>query len=49
MQRDRYLDMLDAYYTFVGDFPESRYRRELDRLQKAAREYLGTHQTEATE
>ena len=41
--------MLDAYYTFISEFPESGYRRELDRLQKTAREYLDKHQSEATE
>ena len=49
LQTDRYLDMLDAYYTFISEFPESGYRRELDRLQKTAREYLDKHQSEATE
>ena len=49
LQSDRYLDMLDAYYTFISEFPESGYRRELDRLQKTAREYLDKHQSEATE
>lgn len=47
LQRDRYLDMLDAYYTFVADFPESKYRKELDRLQKTARRYLAEHPAEA--
>ena len=49
LQPDRYLDMLDAYYTFISEFPESGYRRELDRLQKTAREYLDKHQSRATE
>ena len=49
LQTGRYLDMLDAYYTFIPNSPESGYRRELDRLQKTAREYLDKHQSEATE
>ena len=49
LQTDRYLDMLDAYYTFISEFPESGYRRELDRLQKTAREYLDKHQSDSTE
>lgn len=48
LQRDRYLDMLDAYYTFIAEYPESSYRRELDRMQKHAREYLDKHQSETT-
>ena len=49
LQRDRYLDMLDVYYTFVAEYPESKYRRELDRLQKTARAYLDADRSEATE
>lgn len=49
LQRDRYLNMMDAYYTFVAEFPDSKYRRELDRLQKTAKQYLEKHQTDETE
>ena len=49
LQTDRYLAMLDAYYPIVSAFPARGYRRELDRLQKTAREYLDKHQSEATE
>ena len=37
LQTDRYLNMIDSYYTFISEFPESRHRRELDRLHKIAR------------
>ena len=40
LQRDRYLDMMDAYYTFVSDFPESKYRKEIEKLTEAAKKYL---------
>lgn len=49
LQRDRYLDMMDAYYTFVAEFPESKNRKELDRMQKTARDYLATHRGEDEE
>lgn len=49
LQADRYLDLMDTYYTFISEFPESKYRRELDRMQKSAREYLDGQQTKATE
>lgn len=31
-QKDRYMDFVDFYYNFVGEYPESRFRTELDQL-----------------
>lgn len=31
-QKDRYLDFIDDYYNFISEYPESKYRRELDGL-----------------
>lgn len=31
-QHDRYMDFVDSYFNFVGEFAESRYRAELDQL-----------------
>lgn len=45
LQRDRYLDMMDSYYTFVSEYPESEYRKEVDRMQRAAKAYIEKHQT----
>lgn len=39
-QTDRYLSMLDSYYSFVAEFPESEHRRELDRLAQHGKSYL---------
>lgn len=47
LQRDRYLDMMDAYYTFISEFPESKHRRELDRMNDQARKFLAQHPTDA--
>jgi outer membrane protein assembly factor BamD len=49
LQRDRYLDMVDSYYTFVAEFPDSRYRREMDRMQASARKYLDEHPSDVTD
>ncbi|MCQ2174389.1 MAG: outer membrane protein assembly factor BamD [Bacteroidales bacterium] len=32
-QKERFLVFQDDYYNFIGEYPESRYREELDRLQ----------------
>jgi len=40
-QKERYLVFLDDYLNFVGEYPESSYRRELDGLYKRVQSYLG--------
>ena len=39
-QTDRYLSMLDSYYTFIAEFPESTHRKEVDRMAKEAKDCL---------
>ena len=33
-QKERYLSFVDDYYNFVGEYPESKYRKELDGLYR---------------
>lgn len=40
LQKDRYLDMMDSYYTFVGEYPESSHIRDVERMGKAAKAFL---------
>ena len=40
-QKERYLTFLDDYYNFIGEIPESQYRRELDGVYKKAQKALG--------
>lgn len=40
-QRDRYLTFIDDYYNFIGEMPESGYRRELDVMYRRAQRALG--------
>jgi outer membrane protein assembly factor BamD len=40
-QKERYQDTVDEYYSFVGEFPESRYRREADRIYDLALKLIG--------
>ena len=46
LQKDRYLNMIDSYYTFISEFPDSRHRRELDRLHKIARRFVNGKDSE---
>lgn len=39
-QIDRYLAMLDDYYSFLAEYPESKHIKELNRLAKDARNFL---------
>ena len=39
-QGERYLQVLDSYYSFINEFPESKHRKELERYTKEAKDYL---------
>ena len=39
-QSERYLNVLDSYYSFINEFPESKHRKELERYTKEAKDYL---------
>lgn len=45
-QADRYMAMLDSYYTFIEEYPESKHRRELDRYAKVAKDYIDKNKTD---
>lgn len=45
-QMDRYLSMLDSYYTFVAEYPESTHIKELDRLAQDAKDFLDRNNKE---
>ena len=42
-QKERYLSFVDDYLNFVGEIPESRYRKELDAVYQRAQRALGRH------
>jgi len=37
-QHERFLVFIDDYYNFIGEYPDSNYRKELDGLYKKAKE-----------
>ena len=45
-QGDRYLNVLDSYYSFINEFPESKHRKELERSIKEAKDYLDKNNIE---
>lgn len=40
-QKERYLTFVDDYYNFIGELPESEYRKELDMVYRKAQKALG--------
>ena len=40
-QKERYLTFVDDYLNFVGEIPESDYRKELDAIYRKAQKALG--------
>ena len=40
-KKERYMTFVDDYLNFIGEFPESKHRNELDGNYKRARKFLG--------
>ena len=45
-QGERYLDVLDSYYSFINEYPESKRRKELERYIKEAKDHLDKNNIE---
>jgi outer membrane protein assembly factor BamD len=40
LQKDRYLTTMDYYYTFLSEYPDSQYLKELDRMQDKSKRFI---------
>ena len=40
-QKERYLTFVDDYLNFIGEIPESHYRKELDNVYRKVQKALG--------
>lgn len=40
-QKERYLTFVDDYYNFIGELPDSHYRKELDNVYRKAQKAMG--------
>lgn len=40
-QKERYMTFIDDYYNFIGEIPDSHYRKELDSVYRKAQKALG--------
>jgi outer membrane protein assembly factor BamD len=45
-QKERYLTFVDDYLNFVGEIPQSPYRKELDLVYRKAQKALGRYSVE---
>lgn len=45
-QKERYLVFMDDYYNFIGEIPESHYRKELDTMYHRTQKALGRNSVE---
>lgn len=45
-QHDRFMNALDAYYSFIMEFPESKYRKQMDDIAEVAKNYIEKTQKE---
>jgi len=41
-RKERFQDTIDEYYTFISEFPESKYRKEAERMYEEAMNIAGT-------
>ena len=48
-RKERYLTFLDDYYNFIGENPESHYRRELDNVYTKVQRALGRNVAESAD
>ncbi len=39
-QRERFLTLVDEYYNFISEFPDSKYRKEVDQMFEKAQSYI---------
>jgi len=45
-QKERYLIFVDDYFNFIGEIPESHYRKDLDGVYQKAQKALGRNVVE---
>ena len=48
-QVDRYIAMLDHYYSFLSEYPESKHLKEIERMAKDARNFIDRNRTTTDE
>lgn len=39
LQRARFLNVIDEYYNFISEYPDSKFRREVDNMFRKAQQF----------
>ena len=47
-KEDRMRDTIDEYYAFINEFPESKYRKEVESIFKEANKYVNPDEDTTT-
>lgn len=42
LRRDRFINMMDYYYNYISEYPEGKYRKELEKMQESAKKYIAS-------
>ena len=45
-QLERYMSMLDSYYSFIMEYPESKYKEDLEKCAEEAKLYIEKNKQE---
>ncbi len=45
-QMDRFMSTLDSYYSFVMEYPESKYRKDVDHAADVAKRFIEKNRKE---
>jgi len=48
-QKERIQSTIDEYYSFITEFPDSKYRKDADRIFESSSRYLSSEETTLNE
>lgn len=40
LQRERYMNVMESYYNYIGEFPEGKHTKEIKKMHQEAQEYI---------
>ena len=46
LQRERYMNVVESYYNLIGEYPQSRYLKEVEKMHEESQEFLSQFSSE---
>ena len=40
LRHERYLDTIDNYYNFISEYPETKFKKDVDKIYKASQKFV---------